>query len=254
MKFEFDFNYATAVLLVAGRLAALLLFSPLFVSARIPGQVRLLFVLALAAVLVASLQVMPAQIPHTLGELGAAFVYEVFIGALMAFGLFAAFGAFLFGGRILDFQMGFGVASVIDPSTNDQGPLIGTALNMMAVMTFLLLDGHHLVLRGVAYSLERIPPGSTLAELDMAAIVAQFGLMFVFGLAVVAPAVFTLLLLDVGMAVAARTMPQVNMFIVSLPLKIFVGLSVLALSLPVFAPLLERVYQSIFRYWQQVLV
>lgn len=254
MTFEFDISYLTAVLLVAGRLAALLLFSPLFVSTRLPGQVRLLFVLALAAVLVASLQAVPAQLPHSIGDLLQAFVYEVFVGALMAFGLFAAFGAFLFGGRILDFQMGFGVANLIDPSTNAPAPLIGTVLNMMAVMIFFLLDGHHLVLRGVAFSLQQIPPGSAFGELNLAAIVAQFGLMFVFGLAVVAPAVFTLLLLDVGMAVMARTMPQVNMFIVGLPLKIFVGLSVLALSLPVFAPLLERVYQSIFRYWQQVLV
>lgn len=76
--------------------------------------------------------------------------------------------------------------------------------------------------------------------------------MFVYGLAVVAPVVAVLLMLDVGMAVAARTMPQVNMFIVGFPLKIFMGLLVLALSLNYMGPLLEKIYASIFLYWQRV--
>ena len=85
------------------------------------------------------------------------------------------------------------------------------------------------------------------------AVAAQFGVMFVFGLAAVAPAVVSLLLMDTAMAVAARTMPQVNVFILSLPLKIVVGLTVMALTLPSIAPLLERVYESVFRYWERVL-
>ena len=171
----------------------------------------------------------------------------------MALGLFAAFGAFLFGGRLLDFQMGFGVASVIDPATSVQAPLIGTALNLMAVAAFFAIDGHHWIIRGVAFSLDRIPPGAALQGLNIEAVVAQFGVMFVYGLAVVAPAILTLVLVDVGMAVAARTMPQVNVFILSLPIKIFVGLSVLALTMQYVGPLLQRVYESVFRFWDQVL-
>jgi flagellar biosynthetic protein FliR len=242
-----------AALLVSARLAALFLFSPLFLSASIPGTVRVLFALGLAAGLVASLELVPAAIPTTVGDMIRALAVEVFVGATLAFGLFAAFAAFLVGGRILDFQMGFGVANVIDPATSAQAPLVGTALNLMAVATFFLLDGHRLLIRGLAYSLERVPIGQGFQNLNIEAVTAQFGLMFVFGLAAVAPAVITLLLMDTAMAVTARTMPQVNVFILSLPLKIFVGLSVLALTLPSVAPLLERVYESIFRYWERVM-
>lgn len=181
-----------------------------------------------------------------------AMVNELILGMILAFGLFTAFGAFLFGGRIIDFQMGFGVANLIDPATQSQAPMLGTVLNLMAVMTFFLLDGHHLLIRGLVYSLQKIPPGSSLHEVDVQAIIAQFGVMFVYGLAVVAPVVAVLLMLDVGMAVAARTMPQVNMFIVGFPLKIFMGLLVLALSLNYMGPLLEKIYASIFIYWQRV--
>lgn len=243
-------TFVITVLLVSIRLGALFLLTPLFAVARVPIQVRLLFILSLSLVLVASLQVNPIETQGGFSDLLQASLHEALLGALLAFGLFAAFGSFLFGGRILDFQMGFGVANLIDPGTNTQSPLIGSVLNLMAVMTFFLLNGHHMMLRGLAYSLEKIPPGSGLLQMNMEAIVSMFGLMFIFGIGIVMPAITTLLLLDVGMAFMARTMPQVNIFIVGLPLKIFVGLSVLALSLKYMGLLLNRVYESIFRYWQ----
>ncbi len=253
MRFDVNMDFITALFLVFIRLSALTLLTPLFATAQVPVNIRTLLLLALALTLVASLSVTPAQVPHSLAELFQAALYELIIGALLAFGLFTAFGAFLFGGRILDFQMGFGFANLIDPATNMQSPLIGTVLNLMAVATFFLLDGHHMVIRGIAYSLEKAPIGLGLNSLHIDAVIGQFGKMFVYGLMLVAPAVFTLLLLDVGLAFAARTMPQVNIFIVGLPLKIFVGLTVLLLSLNYLSPLLKKIYESIFRSWERVL-
>lgn len=254
MRFDVNMDFITALFLVFIRLSALFLLTPLFATAQVPVSIRTLLLMALALTLVASLSITPAQVPHySLAELFQAAFYELIIGAILAFGLFAAFGAFLFGGRILDFQMGFGFANLIDPATNMQSPLIGTVLNLMAVATFFLLDGHHMVIRGIAYSLEKAPIGLGLNNLHIDAVIGQFGKMFVYGLMLVAPAVFTLLLLDVGLAFAARTMPQVNIFIVGLPLKIFVGLTVLLLSLNYLSPLLKKIYESIFRYWERVL-
>lgn len=246
--------FVTSTVLVFIRLSALFLLTPLFAAARVPVNVRTFFLIALAAVLVLSMQVKPVMLPASEGAFILAATRELLIGSLMAFGLFTAFGAFLFGGRILDFQMGFGVANLIDPATNTQGPLIGSILNLMAIATFFLLDGHHMVIRGIAYSLQQLPPGGTVFSLNLQDVVSQFGHMFVFGLMLVAPAVVTLLLLDVGLAVAARTMPQVNIFIVGLPLKIFVGLTVMTLSLSYLSPLLNKIFESIFRYWESLFV
>lgn len=253
MTIEIASSLLLAVLLLSIRLSALLLLSPLFSVAQLPVRVRVLFIVALASVLTLALQPSLQTMPATLAELILAAINELIVGAALAFGVFAAFAAFMFGGRLLDFQMGFGVAALIDPATNNQSPLIGTALNMMAVTTFFLLDGHHLLIRGLAYGLEQVPLGVPLTEIGIDAIVMQFGLMFVYGVAVVAPALVALLLVDAGMAIAARTMPQVNMFIVGLPIKIFVGLVLLALSLGYMGPLLERIYASIFRYWEVIL-
>lgn len=243
----------TAVFLAFTRLSALFLMTPLFSVAQVPFRVRLVFMLALALVLVVGLQLATPAVPASLVQLVAAVVHELLVGAALAFGIFAAFGAFLLGGRILDLQMGFGVANLIDPATNAQAPLIGTILNITAVMVFFLLDGHHMIIRGVAYSMGQVPLGQGLEALNIQAILHQFGQMFVFGLMLVAPAVFCLFMVDLGLAVAARTMPQVNIFIVGLPLKIFVGLVVLAASLSYLNPLINKIYMSIFQYWEAVL-
>lgn len=253
MHIEADMSYVAALLLASIRLGACFLLTPLFSVAQVPVRVRILFLLSLAAMLVASMQLSTVQVPNTLPELFAEALHELIVGAVLAFGLFTAFGAFLFGGRILDFQMGFGVANLIDPATNAQGPLLGTILNVAAVTTFFLLDGHHLVIRGIAYSLAQVPLGQGLSQLRVDAVAAQFGRMFVFGLMLVAPAVFIVLLLDVAMAIAARTMPQVNIFIFGLPLKIFVGTVVLALSLNYLSPLLKKIFASTFQYWEWAL-
>ncbi len=254
MTFEADIAFINVVAMVFIRLSALLILSPLLATARVPVNVRVLLLLAIAAALAVALKVTPASIPHTAAQFALAAVFEFVVGALMAFGLFTAFAAMQFGGRILDFQMGFGVANLIDPATNAQSPLLGTILGLMALAVFFSLDGHHMVLRGLVYSLEQIPPGQGLTTIDLDAIVLQFGRMFVFGLMLVAPAVVALLMLDLGLAISARTMPQVNIFIVGLPLKIFVGTTVLTISLRYVSPLLNRLFESVFRYWEQALV
>lgn len=253
MTLVVDMSYVLTVLYASVRAGALFLVTPLFVFTQIPARVRLLLVLALAIFLAMEAKVPLVNSPVTLGGLTGSLIMELFLGALLGFGVIAAFGAFLIGGRIVDVQMGFGVTGLIDPATRDQVPLIGTMLEMMAVVTFFLVNGHHYLLRGLAYSFEKVPPGTSLSKLTIEPIVSQFGLMFIYGLAITAPVIVALLLIDVGMSFMARTMPQMNVFIVALPIKIFVGLVVLVVSLGYLSPLLEKIYISIFRYWETVI-
>ena len=251
MDFTIHVPLVITVFLVFIRFSTLMLMSPLFAIAQVPVQIRVFLLLFLSLILTLSLGLSLPVASLSFPQLIYYGLFELVIGAAMAFGLFAAFAAFSFGGRILDFQMGFGVASLIDPATDQQAPLMGTFLNMLGVMVFFLVDGHHLVLKGLAYSLSQYPPGH-LVQFTLGTIVTQFGAMFVYAIMLVAPVVFTILMIDVAMAVAARTMPQVNMFIVMLPLKILVGLVVLMLSLVYLLPLMKKIYSSVFIYWQQL--
>ena len=252
MGISAEISLIVNILLATVRLSALLLLSPLFSIAQVPTKIKAIWILAIAFALISGLHTNHDFIPTTTGELLIAVTHEALIGALLAFGVFTAFATFLVGGRLLDFQMGFGVASLIDPATRSHNPLLGTVLSLTAVAVFFAINGHHMLLKGLAYSFEHLPIGGGVSGIEIENLIIQFGLMFTYGLAVVAPAVMTLLLIDIGMAVAARTMPQVNMFIVGFPIKIFTGLVVLALSINYLTPLLERVFGSIFRYWETV--
>jgi flagellar biosynthetic protein FliR len=254
MTITADVQWLLSVLLASIRVGAVFLFSPIFAITGAPLHFRVLFVLGLSLLLVTGLHLTPANAPISLSQLIQYTSYELVIGLSLAFGVFAAFGSFLLGGRILDFQMGFGVANLIDPATNTQTAMMGVVLNMIAVMVFFMVNGHHLLLRGLAYSFEKVPIGQSLTNLNVDAIVSQFGYMFVYAVMAVAPALFAILLLDVGLAVMARTMPQVNIFFVSIPLKIFVGLTITALSMRYMWPLMEKVFGSIFQYWENMLV
>lgn len=253
MELTLEPDWLISILLVSIRVAMIFLFTPLLLATRTPTRFRLLFVLALSMMMLAgSIVVAPAKV-SSLDTLARSAVNEMLIGGLLAFGLITAFSAFLIGGRLLDFQMGFGIASVVDPATNTQAALIGTLLQLSAVMVFFMLDGHHLLLKGLAYSFERLPPGTSLANLEPGLIIEQFGLMFIFAITIVAPAMVIILLLDAGLAVIARTMPQVNIFFVSFPLKIFAGLSVMAMSSTLLAPVMQKLFEKMFLYWHKII-
>lgn len=252
MQLEVEIAWVSAVLLLALRMGPLFVLAPGLGSASIPVRVRAGIGLALSALLVSAHPEWRLQVPLETGAwIGAAFA-ELVVGMAWAFGLFCAFGAFLFGGRLLDIQIGFGAATLFDPANRAASPLLGTALNLMALAIFFAVDGHHEVIRAVAASLATVPPGEGLQRLDEAMVISAFGSMFIFGLAVVAPAVITLLLLDLALGVVGRTMPQMNIFIIAMPLKTAVGLLVLMLGVGQMAPLIGRIFQTLSFYLQGV--
>src|SRR4030095_6114943 len=100
--------------------------------------------------------------------------------------------------------------------------------------------------------LTSMPPGQWPNTWSPAAFLDQFGVMFTFGLTLAAPVMFALLLLDVGLGIASRTMPQLNIFTVGIPIKIAAGLLVFTGTLAALAPIVGRVVNSVFNFWQRL--
>jgi flagellar biosynthesis protein FliR len=242
-------QWLIATVLIASRLAVLLFMTPLFSLARIPVRIMVVLTVVFAAGINNCIEQFPQLVVTSAFDFFSMLVREIWIGLLMAFGVHCAFSAFSFAGRILDLQIGFGVANLVNPSTNEQSPLLGMALMMVGVMTFFLLQGHHWFLRAVIQSYTWFPLGGSWPPHLVKVIAHQFGLMFSFGVALVAPVIVILLLIDGAMAIAVRTMPQVNIFMLSIPVKIAVGLLVLASSLPLMRNVFQRIFATIFSYW-----
>jgi flagellar biosynthesis protein FliR len=253
MEILINTQMLVALILLSIRIMPLFILTPLLTTAGVPTNVLILWVLGLSVVMLSGLKIEVSSIPTTISGFIMAGTSELLIGMLFAFGLFTLFGAFHFGGRILDVQMGFGVATLIDPATSNQAPLIGTFLNMLAVVVFVTAGGINLLLEGIAFSIEHFPIGQGFVDINLSAIVAQFGSMFIYSVMVVAPAMVAILLLDVGLGVMARTMPQVNVFIVSLPLKIFLGLFMMMIAIHYLTPVMFNMFEDTFLYMETVL-
>jgi flagellar biosynthetic protein FliR len=253
VSLEIDPRWAFSVFLLSVRLGVFLAMTPILSGSSVPAPIRVLLVLGLTLFTVSALNVAPIAVPAEIGQLLLAVLTEVAVGAVLAFGIFAAFAAFSVAGTLLDIQIGFGLGTVFDPVTRRQTPVLATAFDLLAVTAFFAMDGHHALMRGIGYSLQQLPPGAFVASLSVTPVVKQFGVMFSLGIALVAPAVFCVFLAEIGLAMLSRVMPQMNIFVLGIPVKIFVGLSVLVLSMAYLAPVMGKIFLCIFRYWEEVI-
>jgi flagellar biosynthetic protein FliR len=246
------FTWAAAVLLIAVRLAMLFIATPVFANIPVPVIARVLLILGLSIGFAGTVHIAIFQV-HDPVWLLTAVLHEMLVGAVMASGLFVGFGSFHLAGRLLDSQIGFGLAGLLDIATQNNAPLLGSLLSMLAVIMFFAVDGHLAMLRLLQLSFVKLPPGTGIANVDIGAVIAYFGSCFIFGFALVAPVVLCLFVVDVGLAFMSRTMPQMNVFVMSLVLKVVVGLSMLAIALPFAGGLTKTIFESIFNFWNKAL-
>lgn len=250
-------GYGVAVFLLSLRLGAVLLMTPLLRAANVPPTARVLLVVGLAAALALGLpasSAVPEALAREPGALLAASIAEVALGATLALGILVAFAAISMAGGLLDVQVGFGMAQVIDPATQRQIPILTSAFNQVGVLVFFLVNGHHALLRGLAYSLERFPlGGSWSVQAASPAVMKQVAGLFTLGFALAAPVVVCMLLVDLALGVVARNLPQMNLFVVGLPVKILVGLAALSLWFGGIGEAMNRVYASIYNTWDAAL-
>lgn len=241
--------WVAGVLLVATRLSALLLMTPVLHALPLPPTVRLLLVVGLSAALALPLGA-GASAVHGLPSLFDALLRELAIGATLGLGVLMAFAGFALAGRLLDVQVGFGIAQVFDPVTRSQVPVLTSAFSLAGVVLFFIANGHHALLRGVAWSLQRFPAGEPWSLQHAAGpVLQQAAGLFTLGFALAAPVVMSLLLVEFALGVLARNLPQVNMLVLGIPVKIVVGLVALSLWAGSMGEVGARIHGQLFASW-----
>lgn len=219
-------------LLVLARLGGLVLAAPVFGHALVPVRVRAALAGILAVVLTPA--VTPAHpLPATLGGLAGAAAVETALGALIGFVAQLVFAGVALGGQLAGIHMGFGLANLVDPSTHAQVTIIAEWEQFIALIVFLVLDVHHLLLQAVLASFRLAPPGGVvLAGAGLQTVFDVAGDVFGVGVRIAAPVLIVLLMTNAALGVLARTIPQLNVFVVGFSVNVGVGLIVLGASLP----------------------
>lgn len=252
----FDNSSLVMTLLLSLRLAATFAMTPMLSSRSMPRVARVVLVLGLAYwfSLVLPVAKPPTDLMNNLGQLLSLACLELVLGASLGLGVQLALAAVTFAGRLLDAQVGFSLVQIFDPLSNVRASVITTIFDQLAVLLFFLLNIHHVLLRGFAWSVERFPPGESWAlSSGFAPLLKQTSAMFVLGFALAAPVVLCILLVELALGVMSQSLPQMNMLMVGLPVKIVVGLFALALWVPEMGDAFSRIYQSIYYSWNEML-
>ena len=250
-------NHLSYGMLVMARLAPLFLSGNLSPFSRVPATIRLylLVFLSLFFTLLNTSSLALSFESLTFGTLTfvVAFAGEFLLGALLLFGIQCLFAGLSFAGRIVDMQVGFGAAGVIDPSTQQTEALIGTLMTSVALVVFFLTDMHHTLFVAINQSLTLIPIGSVTFNWQASTLSSAMTTQFIFAIMAFLPVIAGLLMVDTLIAYASRTMPQMNVYFVTLPLKIFIGLLLLSVSIRYTSPIITDMHQALLSYWQSIL-
>ncbi len=165
---------------------------------------------------------------------------EVLIGVIIGFAGRLIFAGIQLAGQLIGFQMGFAIVNVVDPVTSAQVSIIAQLQYLIAVLIFLTINGHHIFLHAISDSYRVLPPlGFHFSGELMETILELSKNLFVIAIKTGAPVIVALLFTSVGLGLIARTVPQINIFIVGFPLKIAVGLIGIGLTLPMFLKVTE---------------
>ncbi len=233
--FNLDYGAFIGFTLVLIRMSGLMLTMPVLGASTIPPQARIGLVAITSYIVFSVTKLPPVDMGMPMGRFILMLAGEMAIGLTIGYASQLIFTAVQFAGQLIGFQIGFGIVNVLDPTTNSQVSITSQFWNIIALLVFMAINGHHWLITAAAKSFDLIPvlgftPHAGLVDL----ITTLTADVFVLAIKLAAPVMATMLLLNVALGLIARTVPQMNVFIVGFPVQIALGLFMIGAGLPVF--------------------
>lgn len=235
------------------RIGGMLMVAPLFASSFIPVRIRLVLALSLSAAIVPMLPAPPEIVPFS--ALGIYIgVQQLIIGMTAGFVLQLVFDAIVVGFQTVAMSMGLGFAVMVDSQRGQQVPMLSQFHFIIAILLFLAMDGHLMMIGLMIDSFEYMPVGPTGLDAEAFRQIAAWGThMFAGALRVALPAATAILLVNLSIGVISRAAPTLNLFAVGFPITMLTGYLVMMVSMPMLdfslRILLEKAWASIFALW-----
>ena len=240
------FDQIDVFLLILVRVTAFFIFVPVVSGMAIPTQIRFVLAFFLSAAIFTSGLVTSATYHDSVVGLVMLMLHEFVAGAVMGFILFFIFNAILFAGQFMDFSVGFAMVNVIDPMQQIQVPILGNIMFMSVSALLVVNGGLHYFISAFANSYRIIPIGTVNflgngpLALQMLALLLGF---ITLAVQIAFPIVGALLIINVCLGIMVKTVPQMNVFVVGMPLKVLIGIF---LMFSVMIPALGSIYNVVF--------
>jgi len=183
-------------------------------------------------------------------------IREVLIGIMIGYIVLVFFSVMHTVGGIIDLQIGFAMANVLDPQTGVSVSLTGNFKYLLLMTCFLMMNGHHFLITGLMDSFKYMPLDNNwfakMADGSLAQLIVEaFAHSMMLGIQIATPFMVALFLTDLGLGFLAKTAPQFNVFVIGFAIKIFVGLIMLFVLLPGMGVVFEHLFSIMFEFMER---
>ena len=246
MSFDISLVHINLFMLILVRVAAIIMAIPVLNHNNIPQLFKVGLAVAVSMILFPQLEADAPQpvteiLPFAIGIVG-----EITMGIIIGLSVNLVFAGVQLAGQLAGFQMGFAIANVMDPTTSAQIPILAQFNNLFAVLIFLSLNVHHILIKAMFESFQLVPFFSfhfSGGLMDQVMLLVKN--MFVTGVKIGAPIVAVMLITTVALGVISRTVPQMHIFIVAMPLKILIGLIFIVIVTPYMLATLTDIFHDL---------
>ena len=226
-------NTIIAFLLILFRVGGMMMTAPILNSHSIPAQAKIGLSFAIALIFF-PLFGQHVTVSKDLFQFAVVGAQEIILGLMLGFVANLVFVALQMAGDLISTQMGMSVSAMLDPISGVQVPVIGQILFYFGLLLFFSLNAHHTLILALNRSFELLPPGHFFSHIPVMTerFITLGSEMASVALLLAAPVVGVLLVSEIAMGFMAKVMPQMNIFMVGMPLKLALGLITLSACLP----------------------
>lgn len=235
-------------LLILTRLTSMFVLSPILGRNNIPTLAKVGVSLLTTFMLINFFPPNVADYPfNTTVSIAGAVLLELIVGFVLGFGTILFFNIVHMAGQIIDTQVGFSMSQQFDPVAGTQVPIVGSLLNLIFVQCFLIADGIPTLVHIMGRTFQAIPVGGAVISPEIAIYAAEaFMNCFVFSLNIAMPVLAAAILCEIALGIIVRTAPQMNVFVVGIPIKIIIGLVMLSFTVPVVVNLTGTLFDQMY--------
>jgi flagellar biosynthetic protein FliR len=231
--------------LILMRVSPILFMMPILNSRDIPSMLKIGLTLTVGLILLPVVKIDPRFLPQEPFQFGSLMIAELMIGFILSLSVQVIFAGIQLGGQLVSFEMGFSMASVVDPQSGVSTPVISQFIYFMAILIFLAMDAHHWFFRAVYQSFLLLAPGEIHLRAGLYShLLNLVGNLFVIAVKLASPVLAVMMFIKIAMGILAKAAPQVNILMASFPLTIGIGLLFLALSIELLLAYFEGLFQA----------
>jgi len=238
--------YYLGFIMVLLRISAFVIGIPIFFPTGTPASAKIGFCVIFTFLILPGVNYQNVQLITNNTGLIIFAIDEVITGLTLGFITKFCFFSAQLAGQLMDFQIGFSMMSLFDPVSNENVTLLGTLLYWVSMVMFFVVDGHHMLIRAIIDSFNVVEIGKfILSQATAMMMVKIFVEFFTLGLKIAIPIILIIIITDISLGLISRTVPQLNVMILGMPIKILVGLSCFALVLPTAITLIVNSFYTI---------